>query len=61
MNLFGQQLLAGAGFTGDEHRRVGRRHALDLLQHLAERAIVADDARRTDVIAARAEARLCLR
>jgi hypothetical protein len=30
-----QQLLAGAGLADDEHRRVGGRHRLDLLQHLS--------------------------
>ena len=39
----GDQLLAGAGLALDQHRRVGRRDDLDLLQHLPERRALADD------------------
>ena len=38
------QLLAGAGLAGDEHRALGRRHQLGALDHLLDRAAAADDA-----------------
>ena len=37
------QFLAGARLALDQHRRVGRRDDLDLLQHLPERRALADD------------------
>jgi hypothetical protein len=43
VNGAGQQLLAGPGLAEDEHRRVRRRHELDLLQHLLQRGAVSDD------------------
>ena len=38
------QLLAGAGFAGDQHGGVGRRHQLDLAQDLLDRGAAPDDA-----------------
>ena len=37
------QFLAGAGLAEDEHRRVGRRHRLDLMEDALQRRRVADD------------------
>ncbi len=39
----GDQLLAGAGLAGDEHRGVGRRHPADLVEHRQQRGGPADD------------------
>src|SRR5262249_51637395 len=51
VDFFREQLLAGAGFAGDEHRRVRRRHGIDLLQDLSERATVTNDpAQRAGVV-----------
>ena len=41
-----EQLLAGAALAFEQHRRVGGRGAVQLLQHLAERRVLADDPRR---------------
>ena len=40
----GDQFLAGAGFTGDQHRAAGRRHQLDATDHIFDSATLADDA-----------------
>ncbi len=37
MNRARNQFLAGAGLTCDEHRRIGRRHPLHVLEHFSER------------------------
>ena len=44
MDLFGEQLLTSAGLSGDQHRRIRRRHIVDLLQDVTERTASADDA-----------------
>ena len=41
-----EQLLAGAALAFEEHGRVGRRRAMQLLRHLPQLRILADDARR---------------
>ena len=38
-----EQLLAGAGFAEQQHRRVGRRHLRHPREHLADGAALADD------------------
>src|SRR5579864_752527 len=43
MNGARHQLLAGAGFTLDQNRGIGRRGGPDLFEHLAQRGAVADD------------------
>ena len=42
----GEQLLAGAALALEQHGRVGGRGAVQLLQHLAQLGVLADDARR---------------
>ena len=44
VDLFGEQLLTSAGLSGDQHRRIRRRHVVDLLQDVTERTASADDA-----------------
>src|SRR5574340_1165846 len=39
----GDQFLAGAGFAGDQHGRIGRRHLLDRLEHFLDGARGADN------------------
>jgi hypothetical protein len=49
----GNQLLACAGFTRDQHRAAGRRHELDAADHIGDRAAAADDAVSMEVFAER--------
>ena len=42
MDRAGDQLLAGPALAGDEHRRIGRRHAGDAAVDVAHRLAVAD-------------------
>ena len=46
----GDQLLARAGFAGDQHRAARRRHQLDAMDHIGDRAAVADDAVPREVV-----------
>ena len=43
VDLRREQLLAGAGFAEQQHRRVGARHVLHLLEDLPDRGALADD------------------
>ncbi len=45
MNGAGEKLLAGAGFAAQQHRGVGVRDDVDLLEHRADRRTRADDAK----------------
>ncbi len=38
-----QQLFAGSGFALDKHGRIGRRHGLNLPQHVAQAGALAHD------------------
>ena len=46
VNLRREQLLAGAGLAEQQHRRIGGRHLLHLLQDAANRGALADDVAR---------------
>ena len=43
VDLRREQLLAGAGLAEEQHRRVGRRHLLDLIDDATHRGTLADD------------------
>jgi hypothetical protein len=43
VNPLREQLLARAGFSGDQHRRIRRRHIVDLFQHPSKRNAPSDD------------------
>src|SRR5690606_24714551 len=49
VDLAGDQLLAGAGLAGDEHRDVGGRHLLHLAEPLLHRPAGADDLTELDL------------
>ena len=51
MDRLRDQLLAGARFAGDQHRRVGRRRLLDDAVDAADAGAVADDAAEAALVA----------
>ena len=52
VDLARDQLLAGAGLAGDQHRDVGGRDLLDLAEHLLHRRRRADDLAEADLLEA---------